>query len=86
MPMIKYQCQNSACGRLYSKIVKAGIKIENLGTCEKCNSESKRLLSSPASSSKIVIDNGLQARATEIHPNIQEINTERARKPANRGD
>lgn len=38
------------------------------------------MLSSPSSMSKIVVDNGVQARAVEIVPNIVELNQERASK------
>lgn len=40
----------------------------------------KKLLSAPSSSSKITVDNGFQARAVEIRPDIVEINEERSNK------
>lgn len=48
--------------------------------CPKCNSDMKKMLSSPSSSSKITVDNGVQARAVEISPDIIEINKARAEK------
>jgi len=49
--------------------------------CTSCNSsEMKKQLSSPSSSSKIVVDNGVQARAVEITPDIIEINKARSEK------
>jgi hypothetical protein len=40
----------------------------------------KKLLSAPSSTSKITVDNGVQARAVEINPDIIEINEARANK------
>lgn len=40
----------------------------------------KKILSSPSSSSKISVDNGVQARAVEISPDIIETNEERSKK------
>lgn len=86
MPLIKYLCTNDLCGSPNAKLYgfKSTIDIET--ECKKCGSKARRVLSSPASSSKIVIDNGLQARSVEVSPNIIEINSERARKPVDRGD
>ncbi len=83
MPMIKYRCQ---CGHTPSKLVKRAIDAPSELDCNKCGKKAKRTLSSPASTSKITVDNGLQARAVEMHPNIEEINRERSTKPADRGD
>jgi len=52
--------------------------------CKKCGSKSKRLLSAPASSSTISVDNGVQARAVEIPPNLIELNEERRQKEKRR--
>jgi len=86
MPMIKFKCLNPGCGFFFSKMYRNGLDLPSELECEKCSGRAKRTLSSPASSSKITIDNGIQARATEIDPNIEEINSERSRKPDNRGD
>lgn len=49
--------------------------------CPNCNiDQMKKQLSSPSSSSKIVVDNGVQARAVEIVPDIIEINKARSEK------
>lgn len=49
--------------------------------CPKCNvSQMKKQLSSPSSGSKIVVDNGVQARAVEIVPDIIETNKARSEK------
>jgi DNA-directed RNA polymerase subunit RPC12/RpoP len=86
MPMIRYLCTNDQCGKSNSKLFRSGNQVEQEIQCKECGGKARRTLSSPASSSKIVIDNGVQARAVEINPNIMEINSERARKPTDRGD
>lgn len=86
MPLIRYLCTNGDCQKNSSKLYRLGSDAEQEIACKECGGKAKRLLSSPASSSKIVVDNGLQARATEIDPNIMDINSERARKPVDRGD
>ena len=86
MPLIRYKCTSDQCGKATSKLYRSGLQAESEISCKECGSKAKRTLSSPASSSKIMIDNGLQARAVEIDPNIMEINSERSKKPANRGD
>lgn len=48
--------------------------------CTICSKNMKKLLSAPSSSSKITVDNGFQARAVEIRPDIVEINEERSNK------
>lgn len=40
----------------------------------------KKQLSAPSSTSKITIDNGVQARAVEVNPEIIRINHDRANK------
>lgn len=40
----------------------------------------KKQLSAPSSSSKVTVDNGVQARAVEVNPDIVEINEQRANK------
>lgn len=35
--------------------------------CKKCGKEQKKQLSAPNSKSVVVVDNGLQARATEVN-------------------
>ena len=47
---------------------------------EGCEKEAKKQLKSPSSTSKIVIDNGFQARAVEVNPDIVEINQARSDK------
>lgn len=86
MPLIKYQCLNGECGNLLSKLYRKGPDVEPSIVCKKCGGRAERILSPPASTSKITIDNGVQARAVEIHPNIAEINENRAKTPVDRGD
>lgn len=86
MPLIKYVCTSDQCAHKTSRLYRSGLEADKEVACAKCGSKAKRILSSPASSSKIMVDNGVQARAVEIDPNIMEINKERASKPTDRGD
>ena len=85
MPLIKYKCSNTDCGKEFTAFKRAASSILNEEKCKFCGSVSKRILSSPNSSSKITIDNGLQAKAVEVDPNIMELREEWS-KPRNRGD
>ncbi len=77
MPLILYSCECNHTEKKYHRQVKdAPASI----VCINCNKDMKKSLSSPSSSSKIVVDNGIQARAVEITPNIIEINEERSQK------
>lgn len=49
-------------------------------TCEKCGKDAKKVLKAPASVSKVIVDNGFQARAVEVNPEIIEINKARSEK------
>lgn len=86
MPMIRYKCSDDKCGCSFTKLYRKGTDAVAELECDKCGSKAKRMLSSPASFSKITVDNGLQARAVEIYPDVEEIMSERARKPYDRGD
>jgi hypothetical protein len=77
MPLIAYQCE---CGCVDKKFVRAASNAPSSLICKVCAKTMKKLLSAPSSSSKISIDNGFQARAVEITPNIVEINEERSNK------
>lgn len=77
MPLIAFLCEKKHSKKKYYRQVKdvpAGI------ICEECGDVMKKLLSSPTNSSKITVDNGLQARAVEIMPDIIEINKARSEK------
>ena len=41
-----------------------------------CGGEFKKQLSAPTNSSKIVVDNGVQAKATEVDLNVVQSNIE----------
>jgi DNA-directed RNA polymerase subunit RPC12/RpoP len=70
MPRILYLC--SKCSSESKKFYRSSIDILNKIDC-KCGGELLRQLSSPNQRSKIVIDNGVQAKATEIDREIVEI-------------
>lgn len=63
MPIIRYNCQ---CGESVGKFYRAGASAPALLPCV-CGLELKRTLAGPTSDSKIVVDNGVQARKVEIN-------------------
>lgn len=77
MPLIAYKCN---CGHAEKKFVRQVSNVPASFSCSVCNGTMKKQLSGPSSSSKITIDNGVQARAVEIQPDIIEINQERSNK------
>jgi len=77
MPMIHYICHD--CGFSTKKIFRKG-PFPSALICEKCNNTMKKELSAPTSSSKISVDNGVQARRVEISPDIIETNEKRSNK------
>lgn len=48
--------------------------------CTKCSKDAKRILSAPNSTSVTVVDNGVQARSTEVNLEIVESIKERSTK------
>lgn len=78
MPLIAYKCD---CGHSVKKFMRQAKDAPASFVCPVCAvSEMKKQLSSPSSSSKITVDNGHQARAVEISPDIIEINKARSEK------
>lgn len=78
MPLIAYACE---CGHSAKKFFRQVAQAPAFFLCEQCNKENmKKQLSAPNSTSKISVDNGVQARAVEVNPDIIAINHERANK------
>lgn len=79
MPLLVYAC---ASGHSQKKLVRQVKDAPASLPCVKldCDSPATRRLTAPSQSSKITVDNGHQARAIEILPNIVEINEERSAK------
>lgn len=77
MPIIAYGCE---CTSVIKKFVRKACDAPSSLICAICQKDMKRMLSAPFSTSKVTIDNGFQARAVEIHPDITEINAERSKK------
>lgn len=77
MPLFAYSCE---CGNVMKKFCRVVKDAPLYISCTKCQLEAKKILSAPSSVSKVVVDNGVQARAVEINPEIIEINKERANK------
>lgn len=84
MPLIKYSCLS--CGNYFSEHVKKAVEAKMEAPCKKCGAPSKRTLSAPSNSSKIVVDNGVQARSVEVDMKVIESNQENASKGPDRGD
>lgn len=78
MPLIAFSCP--FCKTIMKKYVRTAKDAQSSFLCDKCGNSLKKLLSAGSQSSKIVVDNGLQARAVEINPDIVEINEERSNK------
>lgn len=70
MPRIPYICKK--CSVIKKKYYSSAKKIENKIECE-CGGELIRQLSSPSQKSTMVVDNGVQAKETELDRNIVEI-------------
>ena len=70
MPRILYLC--SKCKQEFKKFFRSSNNISNKIECQ-CGGELLRQLSSPNQRSKIIIDNGVQAKAVEIDREIVEI-------------
>lgn len=77
MPLLSYVCE---CKHSVSKFFRRATDGPSLLACPICGKDMKKSLSSPTSSSKITVDNGVQAKAVEITPDIVEINQARSSK------
>lgn len=77
MPIIAYGCE---CKHVSKKFYRNAGQAPAFLICDKCQKEMKRLLAVPSSTSKITVDNGIQARAVEINPEIVALNEERSNK------
>lgn len=77
MPLINYlcECKNSK-SKFYRQPKDAAVFI----ICDKCGKDMKKCLRSPSNSSKISIDNGFQAKAVEVDPDVVEIFQKRSEK------
>ena len=85
MPRIKYSC--SSCGKSFKRFFTSAKKITDIVDCKLCQAKGAiRQLSAPSSKSTMTIDNGAQARATEIIHDIVELNRDKSVKGGNRGD
>jgi hypothetical protein len=79
--MLNFGCRQcgTACSRFFRRAEGAALKC-------KCGADMDRTLSAPTASSRLTVDNGSQARAVEIVPEILKLNEERALRGQNRGD
>lgn len=77
MPLIHYLCE---CKFSLKKFFRQVKDAPAFFICLECGGKQKKMLSAPNSTSKIIVDNGVQARAVEINPDIIEINRARSEK------
>lgn len=79
MPLIHYICEYD---HSFSKFYRQAKDAPAYQSCCKpdCDKKSKRQLKAPSSTSKVMMDNGFQARAVEVNPDIVEINEARSNK------
>lgn len=79
MPLIYYLCE---CNHSVSKFYRQAKDAPATVSCGKpdCGKDAKRQLKAPNAASKVVMDNGFQARAVEVNPDIVEINEARSNK------
>ena len=70
MPRISYSCEK--CSLTKKKFYKTSKDVLDKIECE-CGGELVRQLSSPSQRSKIIVDNGVQAKAVELDRDIVEI-------------
>lgn len=77
MPIIAYSCGEN---HIIKRFVRDAANAAAPEACDACGKPMKKLLSAPTSTSKIVVDNGYQARAVEVNPDIVEINKARSEK------
>lgn len=77
MPLIAYKCD---CGHAANKFFRRPKEAPPTSKCEKCSGDLKKQLSAPSSTSKIVVDNGVQARAVEVDLDIVKDIEERSTK------
>ena len=71
MPRIAYKCK--ACLKELKKFYNSHSQVLKSLSCECGNGELVRQLSSPTQNSTMVIDNGVQAKQTELNRNIVDI-------------
>lgn len=79
MPLIHY---SGECGHSVSKFYRQAKDAPAFFACpaDDCYHDLKKQLKAPSSASKVTVDNGVQARAVEINPDIVEINKKRSEK------
>lgn len=86
MPMITYLCEKQECGATSSFLYRKSTDAPKHNECKTCGSPCKKTLSKPSSVSKITVDNGLQARAVEMYPDVMEVRADHSKNGYNRGD
>lgn len=86
MPIIAYGCHNRHMHSTVKKFYRSAAEAPTSILCEECGESMGRQLSAPSSESKVIVDNGFQARAVEVNPEIIAINKERSNKDYSQED
>ena len=77
MPLFHYVCEcKTSVSKFYRQVASAPAVVP----CANCGKDAKKAMKAPAQVSKVIVDNGFQARAVEVNPEIIEINKARSEK------
>jgi uncharacterized Zn finger protein len=77
MPLIYYLCE---CSGSTSKFFRRPKEAPPSVKCQKCGKEQKKQLSAPNAKSIVIVDNGVQARSTEVDLELVKDIEERSTK------
>ncbi len=77
MPLIHYQCE---CSYSTTKFFRHPKDATADVVCKKCGKKAKKQLKGPSSKSIVVVDNGIQARETEVNLELVEDIADRSNK------
>lgn len=72
MPLIYYSCTKSECGKNVSKFYRQAKSAPDTIECDACKEQAKKSLKAPSSATILSIDNGVQARATQVNLDVVE--------------
>ena len=75
--MIRFTCCNSKCGNSIDKLYTKMKEVPSWLDCGQCGSKLERKLGAPSTKSTQIVDNGLQARQTEVMNEVVEKERDR---------
>jgi len=80
MPLIHYGHPDLKCPYSTTKFFRSVKDVPSSITCVKCNQPATRVLKGPSSQSIVTVDNGIQARATEVNLELVQDIKDRSTK------